>query len=171
MTTKHYVDNSGSYLGGFDGLVPAGGIEVSNPPPHGLASWNGIEWIMPAPTSEDVNTERERRVRGGFIFNNTLFDFGDEAKARISGAATLAGFALGAGSPDGYLRWHQGTDDFAWIAADNSLMTMDAKTCFAFGQAAATHDSKHVFAARELKNMEPIPEDFRDDKWWPVLGT
>ena len=135
-----------------------------------LAFESGLEvggYVIPQPTTQDVNAERDRRVQSGFAFGGKLFDFSDEAKARISGAATLAGFALGAGSPDGYLRWHQGTDDFAWIAADNSLMTMDAKTCFAFGQTAATHDSKHVFAARELKNMEPIPADYTDDKWWP----
>lgn len=44
--TKHYVDNNGVYLGGFEGSEPVGGIEVSAPP-HGLAKWIDGEWIMP----------------------------------------------------------------------------------------------------------------------------
>jgi hypothetical protein len=44
--TKHFVDNNGVYLGGFEGSEPVGGIEVSVPP-HGLARWVDGAWIMP----------------------------------------------------------------------------------------------------------------------------
>jgi hypothetical protein len=35
------------------------------------------------------------------------------------------------------------------------------------GQAAAANESAHIFAARALKDMSPIPSDFSDDAYWP----
>lgn len=118
-------------------------------------------------TRSCVNAERNRRLKSGITFNGILYQSLDEDIKRITGAATLAGFAVGAGSPVGNLRWANPGQDFGWIAMDNSVTPMDAQTMFAFGQAAAARESAHVFAARTLKNMDPIPVDFADDKWWP----
>lgn len=85
---------------------------------------------------------------------------------RITGAATLAGFAVAAGAQPGDFLWHGGSEPFGWIAADNEVVTMDAQTVFAFGQAAAAVETRLIFAARALREMDPIPEDFRDDRWW-----
>jgi len=55
-----------------------------------LAVEGGLDvgaFVAPAPTSDDVNAERDRRVRGGFMFGGKLFDFNDKAKAGISVAA------------------------------------------------------------------------------------
>jgi len=139
-----------------------------------LAFESGLEvgdYVIPQPTAQDVNAERDRRVRSGFIFGGKLFDFDMRSKTNISGAAQMAFMAIVAGKQAGDLRWNGGSQDFSWIAKDNSMLPMDAQTVVAFGQTAAAHEQAHVFAARELKNMEPVPEDFRDDKWWPVLGT
>ena len=127
------------------------------------------EWVTPAPiiTPAEVNVERNRRLQSGITFNGVLYQSLDEDIQRITGAATLAGFAVGAGSPVGNLRWANPDQDFGWIATDNSVTPMDAQTMFAFGQAAAANESAHVFAARTIKNMDPIPVDFTDDKWWP----
>jgi len=114
-----------------------------------------------------VNAERDRRLGTTFIFAGKSYDCDTASLARITGAATLAGFAMGAGAPSGNLRWHGGAADFTWIAADNSLTTMDAQTCFAFGNAAATNQSAHIFAGRTVKAMDPIPADYTDDKYWP----
>lgn len=48
MTTQHFVDAQGAYLGGFgDGaLPPVGGVEVPEPP-HGLAMWINGAWVAP----------------------------------------------------------------------------------------------------------------------------
>lgn len=118
-------------------------------------------------TRADVNAERNRRMRGTFIFNGVAFNCDSDSLQRITGAGTLAGFAMGAGAQAGDLYWHGGTDPFAWIAADNSIVTMDAPTAFAFGQAAARNETLHIFAAKALKDTDPIPTDFSDDKWWP----
>ena len=120
-------------------------------------------------TNDDVNTERDYRIENNFHFNGEKYDFDPIAKSRITGAATLAGFALGAGAQADNLRWHGGTTDFTWITYDNSLVTMDAQTCFMFGKAAATHETAHIFSAKIIKGLDPIPEDYKDDKYWPTV--
>jgi len=116
--------------------------------------------------SDAITVERDRRLRAGFEFLGTMYDFDEVSKSRITGAATLAGFAMGAGAKAGNFFWANPKEGFAWIAADNSVVAMDAPTAFAFGQAAAGHESAHIFAAFALKAMGN-PTDFADDKWWP----
>jgi hypothetical protein len=131
------------------------------------AEGNTIEpYEAPGVESDAVNAERDRRIAENFIFTGKPFDFDPASKQRVNGAATLAGFAIAQGAQAGNLRWHGGTTDFAWIAKDNSLMAMDAQTCFAFGRAAAAHESDMIFKARAVKRMNPIPADYTDDKYW-----
>lgn len=127
-----------------------------------------VEPVVPL-TSDDVNKERDRRIENNFYFNGKKYDFDPIAKSRITGAATLAGFALGAGAQAGNLKWHGGTTNFTWITYDNSLVTMDAQTTFLFGKAAATHETAHIFAAKMIKANDPIPEDYMDDAYWPTV--
>jgi hypothetical protein len=116
----------------------------------------------------DVNAERNRRMTSTFSFGGRDFDCDKDSLARITAAATLAGLAMGAGASVGNLRWHGGAADFTWIAADNSLINMDAQTCFAFGQAAANNQSSHIFASAAIKGMDPIPADYAtNDDYWP----
>lgn len=114
-----------------------------------------------------VNEERNRRIFSGFTFNGSTFQSRLEDQKRISGASILAAVAIMSGAKAGDLRWHGGDSDFAWIAADNVLVPMDAHTVIAFGQAAARHETLHVFAARALKDMTPIPFDYASDRFWP----
>ena len=114
-----------------------------------------------------INQERDRRIFAGFEFEGKGFDYDAVSKSRITGAATLAGFAQVNGAVVDDLTWHGGSEPFTWIAQDNSLVTMDAQTCFAFGEAAANHESDHIFAALALKNSEVPVEDFADDTHWP----
>lgn len=118
-------------------------------------------------TSTAVNAERDRRMSSTFLYNGSIFDCDPSSLARITGAATLAGFAMGAGAVAGNLRWHGGATDFAWIDAANNVVTMDAQTTFGFGQAAATNEAAHIFAAKALKDMAVLPEDYIDDGYWP----
>lgn len=127
-------------------------------------------YAPPMATASDVNAERDRRVAAGFMFNGALFQSRAEDQKRINGAGTLAVIAIMNGAQSGDLRWHGGASDFAWIAADNSLVTMDAQTVLTFGQAAAAWESAHVFAARTVKDMDPIPADYANDQYWPVVS-
>ncbi len=117
--------------------------------------------------TEAVNAERDRRLPLPFEFNGTLFDRDPTSLSRISGAGVLALGAMIDGAQPGDLRWHGGLNDFGWISYDGSIINMDAQTVFAFGQAAAERETLLVFAAKALKSMDPIPDDFADDGYWP----
>lgn len=114
-----------------------------------------------------INAERDRRLRDDFAFAGKMFQRDTVSLSRITGAATLAGFAMAQGAGVGNLRWANPERDFMWIASDNSLMPMDAPTAFAFGATAAQVETEIVFAARTIRKMDPIPDDITDDQWWP----
>ena len=119
-----------------------------------------------APTTADVNVERDRRLRQ-FPFAGRPFDFvnGRGSDINITGAGTLALAAI-IGGHGGTLRWVDPGADFMWIAADNTSVPMDAETCLAFAQAAASWKARHVVRARALKETVPIPADYADDARW-----
>lgn len=171
VTSAEYTED-GQIKATVDGDVVFVPDDSSNRHRQAIAEWEAEgNTIKPKsadePTSGDVTAERDRRIAAGFTFNGKVFDFDNGSKQRVAGAATLAGFAIAAGAQTGNLLWHGGTAPFTWIAADNSVMTMDAQTCFAFGQVAAEHETAHIFAARALKDMVPIPADYVDDVHWP----
>ena len=118
--------------------------------------------------SEEVNRERDRRLPMPFNFNGSLYDRDPTSVARISGAGTLALGAIIGGAQPGNLRWHGGNNDFGWIDYNGNINTMDAQTVFAFGQAAAERETLIVFSAKSLKTMDPIPEDYANDIYWPA---
>ena len=130
--------------------------------------WNTAAKI---PTPDEVNAERDKRIATGFMFMGKSFAMDGESKARIIGAATLAGFAVTAGAQAGNYRWHGGSSDFVWIADDNSLNRMDAQTCFAFGQAAPAWETRLIFAARAIRHSSPVRGDYTNNDLWPVSGS
>lgn len=132
-------------------------------------TWDGQSFIPQTRTitAEDVSKERDRRLKADFEFNGKMFQRDDKSLDRITGAATLAGFAIGNGAQPGDLRWANPDRDFGWIASDDTVVPMDAQTCFQFGQVAASIETSIVFAAKSLREMNPIPENFTDDKYWP----
>lgn len=119
-----------------------------------------------APVSADVTAERDRRLQT-FSFAGKVFQFDDESQLNIAGAGTLALAAIINGAQPGNLRWSDAGRDFAWLAADNTSVTMDAQTCFAFAQAAAKWKADHIHAARAIKDMSPIPTDYAANARWP----
>jgi hypothetical protein len=117
--------------------------------------------------ADAVDTERDRRINAGVTFNNVLFQTREEDRNNIDQNLQLAFQALVGGAQPQDLRWASPATDFQWIAADNSMVSMDAQTMVDFGKAAAARKQAITFAARALKNMTPIPTDYTLDKWWP----
>lgn len=115
---------------------------------------------------EGIRRERDRRLKADFTFNGVQYQRDPVSLQRITGAATLAGFAIAAGAQVGNLRWANADRDFVWISSDDTPVTMDAQTCFAFGQAAAKVETDLILAAKALREMDPVPADYTDDKWW-----
>lgn len=99
-----------------------------------------------------VNIERDRRINQGFEFNGIRFQSRADDRENIKGAVMIA--------------MYDPTYSSDWIAEDNSTVHMDAPTLFAFGRTAAEHKQYLIFKARQIKDMNPIPADFADDKWW-----
>jgi len=133
-------------------------------------SWDGQTLRPPEAkplSGDDVDKERDRRM-ATFVFHNVAYDFDAESRENIQGAYVLAQAAVLSGKAQGDLRWFSLSSDFKWIAADNSLVTMDAQTTMAFGAAAASWKSAHIFAGRTLKDMTPIPPNYTDNSWWPT---
>ena len=118
------------------------------------------------PNADNVNAERDRRLAADFEFQGKMYQRDPTSLQRITGAATLAGFAIAAGAQPGNLRWANPDQNFGWIASDNTITPMDAQTCFAFGQAAAAVETRLIFRAKVLRGMDPIPADYTDDSWW-----
>lgn len=118
-------------------------------------------------TSAAVDSERDRRIDAGVEFQGVLFQSRATDRENIAGAAQLGFMAIVGGAQPGDLRWSNPAQDFAWIASDNSLVPMDAHTVVAFGKVAAERKQALIYAGRQLKDMESIPVDFADPKWWP----
>lgn len=115
---------------------------------------------------QQVDQERDRRIAAGFTHAGKTYDSNPESMRRIDKAYAVACRALVEGAKAGNLRWADATQDFRWIAKDNTYVTMDAPTVVTFGEAAAAWETKHIYRARELKSMSPIPTDYTADKYW-----
>lgn len=122
----------------------------------------------PAPPTiqERINAERDRRI-GLFRWQSHPINMDDASRANIRAAMTLALAAIGGGKQPGDLRWSMADTDYAWIAADNAAIPMDAQTALVFATSAEDWATACLFAARTLKDMNPIPENFADDQYWP----
>jgi len=100
-----------------------------------------------------VDRERDRRIAAGFTFQGVGFQTDPDSVKRIAGAASaaLVAITIDAAAP-GDLRWADPDADFVWIAADNSLVPMDAPSVIAFGKAYMAHERALVFAAKAIKD-------------------
>lgn len=149
-----------------------------------ILSWSSelVDWVVRDKTAEELISEeiekqnnlsneitkhRDMLISQGFKFNDIMFDSRPEDQKRISGAALLAFIAISQGAPAGYYYWHGGSEPFTWIAQNNNTIEMDAYTVIEFGKAAAEHERAHIFAARALKDMIPMPEDYTNPIYWP----
>ena len=126
------------------------------------------EYSIPAVkvTPEQITEERNRRITAGFKFEGHIFQADPESLANITGAATAAIGALVAGQSGEDVNWVDPKAPFVWLASDNTQVPMSPLTVVAFGNAAMAHKSRHIHAARVLKDMSPIPQSFAEDKYW-----
>jgi len=129
-----------------------------------------VAFLNPPPTKDDVNAERDRRTEAGIPFTVRgqmhVFDFNQMGKDNVTGAATLAKFAILKGAQPGDYRWANPEVDFTWITQANEKVQMDAHETSALGDVAAGWTTKHIYIARAIKDMDPIPADYTDDKYW-----
>jgi hypothetical protein len=137
----------------FEAMAPSAAEHAPPPPRHISAT--------------DIRRERDRRLRLDFEFQGVMYQRDPISVQRIAGAAQIATMAIAQGAQPGDMFWHGGDAPFGWIASDDTVTLMDAQTVVAFGMAAAALETALIFAARHLRNMQPIPSDYANDKWWP----
>lgn len=137
--------------------------------PEEVAEWEAAqEAAMNRPgTATEVDNERTRRT-AQMAFESKVYQTGHPSYDLITTWGASANHAVQGGAAAGDLRWADPAKDFVWIAADNTEIPMDAQTMAAFANAAMQWDSANILAARALKNMDPIPNDYADDKYWPT---
>jgi len=113
-------------------------------------------------TTVDVDQERDRRLLR-FKYDGVWYQSRPMDRVRMAGAHSAALACMLTNTP-----W---PEDFAWIAEDDSHIPMDLQSTLMFGNTALNHERLHIFAANALKKMDPIPEDFASDIWWPEVPT
>lgn len=120
-----------------------------------------------------VDIERDRRTAMGFVYDGKAYQAENQSQIDdILGKMTdsLAAITIDQ-AKSGDLRWASPDYDFAWSAADGTLVPMDAQTCLAFTRSAVRRKTLLVGAGLALKAMNPIPVDYMDDKYWPPMDA
>jgi len=145
-------------------------IRRSDKPVNVGGTWQ-FEWIVETKPEDalrrEINAERDRRIAAGVNFNGKTFQSDPASIENIGNVATAAlSYIVSGGSPD-EMYWQSPDVPFAWLAEDNTLMPMTPQMMIEFGNATLAHKSAIIFAARALKDMNPLPVDYTDDKWWP----
>jgi hypothetical protein len=118
----------------------------------------------PAPTSEDINAERDSRIAADFEFQGNRYQSDAESRRRIADAATEAIEAITRQVEGGNLRWSDPTKDFTWRTADNVDIPMDAPTMIDLHKAAREQEARIIARAQALKANPP--QDYTDDRHW-----
>lgn len=155
-----HIDGAALVIGGDDAVATSASAYLANG-----GAWTTYSATLP--TNGDVDAERDRRL-ATFAFGGVVYDFDEVSRALIDKARVSAmNYIIVAGPQPGNLRWADATQDFGWIAADNTFHVMDAETCLSFGTAAASWEGRHILAARAIKNLSPIPADYAADARWP----
>lgn len=120
-----------------------------------------------------VDFERDRRTAMGFVYDGKAYQTENQSQIDdILGKMTdsLAAILVDGAVP-GDFHWASPDYEFAWSAADGTLVPMDAQTCLAFTRSAVRRKTLLVGAGLALKAMNPIPTDYMDDKYWPPLDS
>lgn len=172
-------------------MYPPGSVTITPPsfdPTSHHVRWTGVSWsVEPIPAEPDpliphwddlsdaqkkerVNAERDRRIYGGVTYivdgQPYVFDSDEVSQGRVGHSAALARFAiLGGAEADDY-RWHGKDFDFAWITMSDTVV-LDAFEMAGLGDVFLEHVAFLVHAAKAIKELDPIPEDYDDDARWP----
>lgn len=115
-----------------------------------------------------VDIERDRRLAIGFTYSGKLYQGRERDILNVAGKAARATKAIVDGAMKGDLKWATAGEDFYWIAADNSLTSMDAFTMVEFGQAADDFVTAMFMRGRQIKDRLLAGEKLditRDDLW------
>lgn len=118
----------------------------------------------------EANKQRDLALDAGLTFEGKIYQTRSKDRENIAGGGQAATLAITLeGVQPGNLRWHKGTDDFAWIAEDNSTVPMDAQTMVRFAQSAGSRQSRIIRSTRHVKDMIEAGQITRIDQIPPAI--
>lgn len=113
-----------------------------------------------------ITEELNKRLKQPISFHEKEFQADQNSISRIDSVAAVALQALLSGVDQNSYRWYDTDKDFEWIASDNSRVRMTAGEFLEFSRAIAVRNSNLVLAARALKDLPELPDDYHDDSYW-----
>jgi hypothetical protein len=137
--------------------IPKEGIFIETPTAlKNPSAWKvvdgKVEFVGRNVTPMDVNLERDRRISNGFIFNGEFYNADRDSISRIT--TTLLTL---------------GSEHVSWINKENAIKVMAPNTFREFATKASQHERKHILEARRLKDQDPIPQSYMEDRHWPAI--
>lgn len=168
---KHYLNANGDHFVAVFATQakadayspPAGAISVpARPSPY--HTWNGLSWdegSAPAPSIEQVEAERERRI--ALPLDVTLsvgtitVNMEPTAQRDIQGLSTVGL----------YLTMAQQSTTTSFRDYSNTERDLTPADLVSLGLQAAARIQAVYQASWALKAMSPIPSDYTDDQYWP----
>lgn len=114
-------------------------------------------YVPPAPTGDDVNAERQRRIIAGAVFGGIHVTGRDEDIVNLTNLALAAQVRITGGDTTTLTTYRDG---------DNVDHDLTPPAMLALWQQASVRVSAIYAASWALKAMNPIPADFADDSHW-----
>jgi hypothetical protein len=153
---------------GFKEGRPKGWVKANTSPPEGnFIKWESNSWVvleeypLPPITSEQINEERARRILSGVTVNigekNVAIQGRDEDKLNLTNLGLAAQSRIMAGDDT----------EFQFRDGDNVTHILRPQEMFDTWQASIAFVEAVYQASWMLKEMESIPQDYTDDKYWP----
>lgn len=118
-----------------------------------------LPYTAPPISKHQVNAERDRRKYQDISFNvngETHVFQADEKSQRHMSETSVWALKSNETFPD----------DFRWILANNSLVYLSASQVNDLWTAVSKRNTQLQLKARILKNMDVIPENYKDDSHW-----
>lgn len=125
-------------------------------------------YVAPPVVGSDVNTERDRRIYGGFVYMNHMFQSDEFSQRNMADASQAADLVIAEDyrKAETY-RWQIGaTEDFYWIVEDNTKLPMTAYDVRGLAQNMLRFKQRMIRCGRTIKDMYPIPANYTDDMYW-----
>jgi len=122
--------------------------------------WDGTDFSDPAPepiTSDQVNTERTRRILAGGTFLSIPVTGDDQTITNLTNLAFGASLRVGSGDTTTITVYRDA------VNADHDLTPLQI---IGLWQASAAYVSSLYQKSWDLKTMDPIPLDYTDESYW-----
>lgn len=118
-------------------------------------------------SGQDVDQQKHKRLAHyPLTFEGKQYQIRQRDREFITSIVALASAAIQSGSKEGDLLWHHPARQFAWIAADNTRVPMDAKTALRLAVACLAAMDEIALIARDVKDRIAAGEKVLSSEMW-----